>query len=108
MQKGWQKLADSHQLNISVSGIAAMTTYAFNSPDAAAYKTLIAQEMLKKGFLASTQFYACTQHTEKHLDSYFEELDPIYAMLSKCESKELNINSLLEGPICHGGFKRLN
>ena len=108
IQKGWLKLADSHQLDITVSGISAMTTYGFNSPNAAAYKTLITQEMLKKGFLASTHFYACTAHTQKHLDSYFEALDVIYATISKCESEELNINNLLEGPICHGGFKRLN
>ena len=108
MQKGWLKLADSHQLDITVSGIAAMTTYGFNSINAAAYKTFITQEMLKKGFLASTHFYASTAHTEAHLDSYFAALDGIYATIAKCESGELNINNLLEGPICHGGFKRLN
>lgn len=108
MQKGWVKLADSHQLDITVSGIAAMTTYAFNSPNAAAYKTYITQEMLKKGFLASTHFYACTAHTEAHLDSYFEALEGIYATIAKCESEEMNIYSLLEGSVCHGGFKRLN
>ncbi len=108
MQKGWLKLADSHQLDITVSGIAAMTTYGFNSPNAAAYKTLITQEMLKKGFLASTHFYACTEHKQEHLDSYFKALDGIYGKIFKCESGELNINDLLEGPICHGGFKRLN
>ncbi len=108
MQKGWLKLADSYQLDITVSGLSAMTTYGFNSPDAAAYKTYITQEMLKKGFLASTHFYACTAHTQQHLDSYFEALDGIYATISQCESKELDINDVLEGPICHGGFKRLN
>ena len=108
MQKGWLNLADSHQLDITVSGISAMTTYSFNSSNAAAYKTFITQEMLKKGFLASTHFYACTEHTDKHLNLYFEALNGIYATLFKCESGELNINDLLEGPICHSGFKRLN
>jgi glutamate-1-semialdehyde aminotransferase len=108
MQKGWLKLADSYQLDLTVSGIPAMTTYGFNSSNAAAYKTLITQEMLKKGFLASTHFYACTEHTDAHLNSYFEALDPIYATIYKCESEELNINDLLEGPVCHAGFKRLN
>jgi glutamate-1-semialdehyde aminotransferase len=108
MQKGWSRLANSHNLDITVSGIPAMTTYGFNSTYAAAYKTLITQEMLKKGFLASTHFYACTQHTQEHLDLYFEALDGIYAMISKCETDEMDINNLLNGPICHGGFKRLN
>tara|TARA_R100001369_G_scaffold89491_1_gene127136 strand:- start:927 stop:1172 length:246 start_codon:yes stop_codon:yes gene_type:complete len=75
---------------------------------AAAYKTLITQEMLKKGFLASTHFYASTAHTDKHLNSYFEALDGVYGSIAKCESEVLNINDLLEGPVCHSGFKRLN
>ena len=85
-----------------------MTTYGFNSPNAAAYKTFITQEMLKMGFLASTHFYACTEHTDEHLNLYFEALDGIYKTIAKCESDILNINELLEGPVCHGGFKRLN
>ena len=85
-----------------------MTTYAFNSENASAYKTLITQEMLKKGFLASTHFYACTEHTDAHLDLYFNALSEIYYTIYKCESEILDINSLLNGPVSHSGFKRLN
>jgi hypothetical protein len=85
-----------------------MTTYSFNSKNSAIYKTYITQEMLKKGFLASTNFYACTEHKEKHLNLYFEALDGIYAIIAKCESEVLNSSDLLEGPVCHSGFKRLN
>ena len=108
MQKGWLSLAKINNLDITVSGISAMTSYAFNSKNASAYKTLITQEMLKKGFLASTIFYACTEHTDEDLNLYFDSLSDIYNTISKCESEVLDINSLLEGPICHSGFKRLN
>jgi len=108
MQKGWLALADKNDLDITVSGIPAMTSYSFNSRDALKYKTLITQEMLKKGFLASTIFYACTEHKDEHLSNYFDELDKIYKTISKCESEKLNINTLLDGPVCHSGFKRLN
>ena len=108
MQKGWLSLAKNNNLDITVSGISAMTSYAFNSKNAIAYKTLITQEMLKKGFLASTNFYACTEHTNEDLNLYFDCLSDIYNTISKCESEVLDINSLLEGPICHSGFKRLN
>jgi len=108
MKNGWLKLAKANNLDITVSGISAMTTYAFNSDNAAAYKTFITQEMLKKGFLASTHFYACTEHTDKHLDLYFDALSEIYNIIYKCESEELDINSLLNGPVSHSGFKRLN
>ena len=108
MKNGWLKLAKANNLDITVSGISAMTTYVFNSDNAAAYKTFITQEMLKKGFLASTHFYACTEHTDKHLDLYFDALSEIYNTIYKCESEELDINSLLNGPVSHSGFKRLN
>ena len=108
MQKGWLKLAEENKLDITVSGIPALTTYAFNSKNALAYKTFITQEMLKKGILASTQFYPCTKHTTEHLDMYFDVLGDVYRRISKCESEILDINTLLDGPICHSGFKRLN
>jgi glutamate-1-semialdehyde aminotransferase len=108
MRIGWQKLADAHNLEISISGIPSLSTYTFNSLDALAYKTLIAQEMLKKGFLASTNFYASTAHNDDNLDLYFNALETVYQQISNCEKGELQIANLLEGPICHGGFKRLN
>jgi glutamate-1-semialdehyde 2,1-aminomutase len=108
MRIGWQKLADSHKLSISIAGIPSLSTYGFNSKHALAYKTFVTQEMLKKGFLASTHFYACTEHKDEHLNSYFEALDGVFAMIYRCESGEFDINDLLEGPICHGGFNRLN
>ena len=108
MQKGWKDLAKSHGLDITVSGIPAMTTYSFNSENSVIYKTYITQEMLKKGVLASTNFYACTAHKDEHLNLYFEALDGIYATIAKCESEVLNSSDLLEGPLCHSDFKRLN
>ena len=108
MQMGWKELASSHGLDITVSGIPAMTTYNFNSENAAIYKTFITQEMLKKGYLASTNFFACTSHEDRHLDAYFDALDNIYATIAKCESEVLNSNDILDGPVCHSGFKRLN
>jgi glutamate-1-semialdehyde aminotransferase len=108
IQEGWRNLASLHNLDITVSGIPAMTTYAFNGKHPAAYKTLVSQEMLKKGFLASTHFYACTEHKDEHIESYFNALDEVYAQISKCEAAQLKIEDLLEGPVCHSGFKRLN
>jgi glutamate-1-semialdehyde 2,1-aminomutase len=108
MQKGWSSLADNHNLSITVSGIPALSTYSFNSKDAMAYKTFITQEMLKKGFLASTNFYACTEHTDHNIEDYFDALDSVYNSISKCEFGDVNIYNLLEGPVSHSGFKRLN
>jgi glutamate-1-semialdehyde 2,1-aminomutase len=35
-------------------------------------------------------------------------LDPIFNTIGACENSDLSIDSLLDGPISHGGFKRLN
>lgn len=108
MREGWQKLADAHQLSITISGIPALSTYGFDSQDAMAYKTLITQGMLEKGFLASTNFYASTAHNDANLELYFTALDEVYHQISNCEKGIEKIENLLKGPICHGGFKRLN
>jgi glutamate-1-semialdehyde 2,1-aminomutase len=108
IQEGWDSLASLHGLEINIAGIPSLSTYSFTSENALAYKTLIAQEMLKKNILASTNFYASIAHEDNYIQKYFSELDKVYAIIKKCENKELNINDLLEGPICHSGFKRLN
>lgn len=108
IQNGWKSLAETHDVSISVTGMPALSTYSFNSESAIEHKTFVAQEMLKKGFLASTNFYACTEHKDKNIDDYFNALDGVYKTISDCEKGNKNILDLLEGPICHSGFKRLN
>tara|TARA_B110000503_G_scaffold72571_1_gene112168 strand:- start:7832 stop:9139 length:1308 start_codon:yes stop_codon:yes gene_type:complete len=108
MRKGWQKLADDYNLEIDISGIPSLSTYSFNSNKSLEYKTLIAQEMLKKGYLASTNFYASTAHNENNLNLYFEALNDVYSIISACEKGNIKIEDLLEAPVCHSGFKRLN
>ncbi len=108
MRQGWLQLADEHNLKITISGIPSLSTYSFNSDKALEYKTFIAQEMLAKGYLASTNFYASTAHNEENLKVYFEALNDVYSIISDCEKGIKNIDELLNGPVCHGGFKRLN
>ena len=81
--------------------------FSFTVPDMLKYKTLITQEMLKKGYLAATSIYSCTEHTQPLVDQYFEALDPLFALIKECEMGR-SVDALLEGPVCHSGFKRLN
>lgn len=108
MQTGWQKIAKENNLEISLSGIPALSSYSFKSDKALEYKTFITQEMLKKGFLASTIFYAAITHEDKFFDPYFNALNDIYKIIAECEKGNENIYNLLEGPVCHTGFQRLN
>ena len=103
----WSQLAQKYDVDISLGGIPAISTFSFNSKNAIKYKTFITQEMLKKGFLAGTAFYACIKHTEEILNMYESNLEPIFRLIGECENGR-SIDSMLEGPICHSGFKRLN
>lgn len=103
----WQQLADHYGLRIEHWGIPALAGFSFTSDQAMAYKTFITQEMLNRGFLAGTSFYASVAHTSDKIDAYFEALDPVFKIIKDCEDGR-DIQSLLEGPVCHSGFKRLN
>ena len=102
----WKDLAMKHGLSITTSGLPAITSFAVDSPHALAYKTLITQEMLAKGYLATTLMFICTDHSPEVLDGYFEALDPVFALIRQCEDGK-DVTGLLNGPVCHGGFKRL-
>ncbi len=103
----WRQLAEKHGLSITTSGLASLTGFGFNSTHALAYKTLITQEMLAKGYLAGTSVYVCTEHTRSVVDTFFEQLDPVFGLIKECEDGR-DVMALLKGPVCHGGFKRLN
>lgn len=107
IRENWQRLADKHDLKIDHWGLPALTGFTFQSPDALAYKTLITQEMLAKGYLAGNSVYVCTEHTPEVVERFFAELDPVFALVKECEEGR-DVTSLLKGPVCHGGFKRLN
>lgn len=107
IRQRWQSLAEKYGLTIEHWGLPALAGYNFTSVNALAYKTLITQEMLAKGYLAGNCVYACTEHTPAILDGYFDELDPIFSTIRECEDGR-DIMSLLKGPISHNGFKRLN
>ncbi len=103
----WQELADRHGLSITHAGLPAIATFAFEGERALAYKTLITQEMLKAGWLASTGTYSCIAHTPQIIDRYTEALDPVFSLIAECEDGR-NVDELLEGPVCHSGFRRIN
>ena len=85
----------------------ALASFSFESKNSLAYKTLISQEMLSKGYLAGNSVYVCTKHTPDVLEGYFEALDGVFGLIGESE-KGRDIKKLLKGDICHSGFKRLN
>jgi glutamate-1-semialdehyde 2,1-aminomutase len=107
IKKKWQNLADKHDLKIEHFGIPALAGFNFSSAKNLEYKTLITQEMLKKGFLATNTVYSCYEHDTEVIEEYFHVLEDIFSSISECENGR-NILELLDGPVCHASFKRLN
>ena len=103
----WKEIGEKHGILVNITGLLALSNFTIPGDNWQAYKTLITQEMLKRGFLASNSVYVCTHHTPNVIDSYFNNLDEVFSMLKKCE-EGLDPVSLLNGPIAHSGFRRLN
>jgi glutamate-1-semialdehyde 2,1-aminomutase len=107
IQSRWKDLGDRHGISLEVAGLPALSNFTIPGDDWPTYKTLITQEMLKRGFLASNSIYVCTHHSPEIVDDYFANLDEVFTIIQKCEDG-LNPLTILSGPIAHNGFKRLN
>ena len=103
----WEKLAEKYELPLKISGIPAISSFNFELKNSLEYKTLITQEMLKKGFLASNVIFTCIKHDQAVISKYLENLEKIFISIRECEDGK-DIYNLLDGPVCHSGFKRLN
>lgn len=103
----WLALGQKHELPIHVFGLPALIKLRFESPNNLAYKTLITQEMLAKGYLAGNSVYVCTEHTPGVVAGYMEALDPVFGLIRECEAGR-DVMSLLKGPLSHAEFRRLN
>lgn len=107
IRERWEKLAKKHELKLDFWGIPAITGYTFCHPEAQAYKTLVTQEMLAKGFLVGNSVFVCIDHTEEVLNEFFLTLDPVFGLVKSCQEGR-DIKTLLKSPVCHTGFARLN
>lgn len=106
MREGWREGAKRAGLNITVTGVPALTYFSFNYPNAQAIRTLFTQEMLERGYLATNAFYVTYAHQPSHLKTYNKEVEEVFALLARAIEKE-EVEKLLKGPIAHSGFQRL-
>lgn len=103
----WKSFSKKYDIKINLEGLSALPSFSFNSKNNLAYKTLLTQEMLAKGYLALPTIYLSTAHTDNILENYFKAIEPVFSLIQECEEGR-DVFSLLKGPICHSGFKRLN
>lgn len=108
VKDGWTKHAEKHDLKIEVMGFDSLASFHFKYEDKAqAVHTLFTQEMLRRGYLAAKQFYASYSHTEGIVNKYLKAVDEVFGLIKGAIDKD-NVEELLEGPIAHSGFQRLN
>lgn len=103
-----REVAGARGVEVTIGGLPSLTTWSVPGNNVPGYKTLITQEMLKRGFLAPPAFYASLAHTPEVLDRTFAALDEVLGLVADCQAGRQELEALLEGPVCHTGFNRLN
>ena len=104
----WEELGKQLQLPLKTTGLPALTFFSIDTPDWLKYKTFITQEMLKKGILAGHSVYVCTEHSDDKIDEYFQVFSEVLGRVSMFIHGKGLVDEHLDGPVCHGSFKRLN
>jgi len=103
----WKSAAEQCGFDIEVGGILPLSHFDIKLGEPLVCKTYFNQLMLKRGFLASTAFYASYAHTNVILDKYRTAVNEVFAEIARAHQVG-NIKNMLKGPICHAGFQRLN
>lgn len=106
IKAGWSELAGKNGIKIDIGGIDPLGHFNFEYENNLEPKTLFTQIMLEKGFLATTGYYASFAHKDEHIENYLKAADEAFEIISYA-IKQKNVSTLLKGPVCQSGFKRL-
>lgn len=106
IRKAWEEIAQAAGLKLKISGLPALSTYEVVGYEPSQAKTFIIEQMLGRGYLAPTAFYASIAHTSEILSSYISNLGEVFSDLASIEPKDLPL--ALDNGIARGSFGRLN
>lgn len=104
--KGWERIAATHDIPIHVGGFKPMIHFSFET-DNNVNRAYFTQEMLKRGFLASSSFYAMYAHTEQQIDAYLVAAGDVFGKIKEL-MKQGSVSAHLEGKPAAAGFGRIN
>ena len=96
----WQGAAKEAGLEVEISGLDPLATWAFKGDDDRRMLTTFTQEMLKRGYLAAGQFYPSTCHKTQDIMEYSDHVFEVFADIASGKA-------VLEGEPARAGFKRL-
>jgi len=100
-------ISRKYNIQITISGLPAIINFSVKSDKDNIIKTYITQEMLKKGFIFNGSIYLCTAHNKEIIDKFFSNLIKVFSTI-KINKNASNLKNLLEGPVSHSTFRRLN
>lgn len=101
------QVCEKLDFNLKIIGVDSVPILLFPTEQALTLKTLYTQEMLKRGVLASNVIYVSLAHSKEKRHIFVKAFTDVISLLKRALA-ENNIESLLEGPVCHSGFERLN
>ena len=94
-------MAAKHGLQLKIEGRAALTHFSLDyGPQGQALRTLLTQEMLDRGCLATAVFYVTYTHASQIIDEYLIAFDEVCGILSDAV-KQNNIDQRLHGPVAN-------
>jgi glutamate-1-semialdehyde aminotransferase len=106
VQEGWRHAAAASGLQVHVCGIPPLSHLSFSHENSDALATLFAQEMLDRGYLASSSFYPSYAHKSKEVETYLQSISEVFSSLAEAVERN-EVEAQLRGPVKHSGFERL-
>jgi len=105
---GWSRLAEKHGLDISITDYKPLITFKLNyGSNNNEIATLFIQEMLNRGYLASTSVYVTYAHSIEVVDKYLKDVDKVFGIMSNAIANN-TVLDLLDTEVRTDMFKRLN
>jgi glutamate-1-semialdehyde aminotransferase len=107
VRDGWRVAAERTNLPITIGGLVPMSSFAIQHNEAQAASTLFTQLMLEKGFLATKAFNATFAHQDQVIEEYLQAAEDAFGVIARALQRG-TVAEMLNGPIQHSGFARLN
>ncbi len=106
LTQGLLDIFKKYSLKIDMAGLVSVPMMVIRLEKPLVVKTIFTQEMLKEGFLATTTIYVSYAHTMAIIDRYLVVANKVWRRIADA-LKAGTLEDMLEGPVCHSGFKRL-
>jgi glutamate-1-semialdehyde aminotransferase len=100
VKSAWREAGDGAGLDFEITGLDPLATFAFTDDPDRVRITTFTQEMLKRGYLASGQFYASIMHSGAEIKKYSAAVNEVFCDISSGRVK-------LVGEPALAGFRRL-